>query len=433
MPQAVGIGLCAVTNRTILNHKDILRTKTNIFWTGAVVPKPRRVAIQLELAWPFKRHAAIFAGTQQFARQHGWESIIDDFVAENLPARRSNAIPYDGVIARATPKLAKAAARLRIPLVNVWFTSPVRDRIPGVFPDYAASGRIRAEHLLARGLRRFAAFVREDRARKLEAESFRAVVEEAGFPCITAKVPLHLTTSHARWLKTQQRIDAWMSAWQLPIGVSVNDEELGRMIVQMCAPRGWRVPQDVAMIAGSNEEVFCENPRPSLSSTELGYERVGYEAARLLNQLIDENASGRKKKNDASPEHILVPPKGMVVRESTDFYAVDDETVAAALLFIAEKSHQSLSPNDVARAVSLEPRTLRRRFRKILGRTIVSEISRVRVERAKRELMQSNRSLDTIARDVGFGTRRQMCVVFSRELGVTPREYRKRRHVNTTP
>ena len=44
--------------------------------------KPRRVAIQLELEWPYKRHAALFAGTQQYACQHGWESIIDDFVAD---------------------------------------------------------------------------------------------------------------------------------------------------------------------------------------------------------------------------------------------------------------------------------------------------------------------------------------------------------------
>ena len=118
-----------------------------------IMPKPRRVAIQLEWEWPYKRHAALFAGTQQYARQQGWESIIDEFVAENLPARRTKAIPYDGVIARETENLATRTARLGIPLVNVWFNSPVLDQLPGVFPDYAASGRIRAEHLLARGLR----------------------------------------------------------------------------------------------------------------------------------------------------------------------------------------------------------------------------------------------------------------------------------------
>lgn len=394
------------------------------------MPNPLRIAIQLDLEWPYKRHAALFAGTQQYARQQGWESIIDEFVSKNLPARPTRTIPYDGIIARATEGLATRAARLGIPVVNIWFNSLVRDQLPGVFPDYAASGRLRAEHLLARGLRRFAVIVREARGQKLEAASFRAVVEKAGCPCITAKIPLRPVRTHAVSLKTQQRIDAWMDEWQLPIGVTVSNEQSGRSIVQKCAQRGWRVPQDVAIIAGWNEEVLCENPRPSLSSTELGFEQIGYEAARLLNQLMDDNKGRQNPNKPTSPQHIVLPPKGMVVRESTDFYAIDDETIAAALLFIAEKSHQSINPTDVARAVSLEPRTLRRRFAKVLGRTIASEICRVRVERAKRALVQTKRSLEMIARDVGFGTRRQMCEVFSRELGVTPREYRKRRQVS---
>ena len=37
---------------------------------------------------------------------------------------------------------------------------------------YIRSGRLRAEHLIARGLRRFAVLVRQDRGRELEAESF---------------------------------------------------------------------------------------------------------------------------------------------------------------------------------------------------------------------------------------------------------------------
>lgn len=394
------------------------------------MPPRRRVAIQLGLEWPYKRHAALFAGTQRYARQQGWESILDEFAADNLPARRTHAVPYDGVIARATTKLAARTAQLGIPLVNVWFSSPVRKQLPGVFPDYDTCGRIRAEHLLARGLRRFAVVVREDRGRKLEAAAFRAAVEEAGFSCVTATIPLHPARTHAVWLKTQRRIESFMNEWQTPIGVSVNDEGAGRTIVQMCAQRGWRVPQDVAIVAGSNEEVLCENPRPSLSSTELGFEQIGYEAAQLLDRLMRETEHVRKGMQNKSPPHILLPPQGIVIRESTDFYAVDDETLAAALHFIAEKSHQPIGPGDVARAVRLEPRTLRRRFAKVLGRTIVSEICRARLERAKRELVQSDRSLNAVARDVGFGTRRQMREVFCRELGVTPREYRKRRKGN---
>ena len=62
----------------------------------------------------------------------------------------------------------------------------------------------------------------------------------------------------------------------------------------------------------------------------------------------------------------------------------------------------------------------------MLRRTIVSETCRSRLERAKRELVQCGYLLDTIARNLDFGTRWQIYAVFCRELVVILREYRKR-------
>ena len=71
----------------------------------------------LDLEWPYKRHTGIFAGTQRYAREQGWESTIDEYVAEKLPARRTKSIPYDGIIGRVTKRLAKRAARIGLPVV----------------------------------------------------------------------------------------------------------------------------------------------------------------------------------------------------------------------------------------------------------------------------------------------------------------------------
>ncbi|MGE3316532.1 MAG: helix-turn-helix domain-containing protein, partial [Planctomycetaceae bacterium] len=92
-------------------------------------------------------------------------------------------------------------------------------------------------------------------------------------------------------------------------------------------------------------------------------------------------------------------------------------------------SHRRIGPDDVARAAGSETRTLQNRFRNFLGRPIASEIRRVRIERAKRELTQSKRPLSAIARDVGFGEAMRMYDVFRRELGVTPSAYRRQRQV----
>ena len=120
------------------------------------MPKTRRVAVMLELDWPYKRHAGIFAGAQQYAQEQGWVSIIDEYADDTLPVRPNLPIPYDGIIARANQQLVERAARLNVPVVNVWASSPTREVLPGVFPDSTIVGRLCAEHLLARGFRSFA-------------------------------------------------------------------------------------------------------------------------------------------------------------------------------------------------------------------------------------------------------------------------------------
>jgi LacI family transcriptional regulator len=59
------------------------------------------------------------------------------------------------------------------------------------------------------------------------------------------------------------------------------------------------------------------------------------------------------------------------------------------------------------------------------NRPIATEIRRVRIERAKRELAQSKKTLTEIARDVGFGEIMRMYEVFRRKMGVSPGKYRK--------
>ena len=381
---------------------------------------PRRVALMLDLDWPFKRHTEIFAGIQRFAEQQGWVSIIDEFAHDTLRRKPNDSDRYDGVVARANHLLARRAAALGVPVVNVWPSSPARHLLPGVFPDSTATGRLLAEHLLAQGYRTFATLTSpKNFDNELEVREFARLIRQGGFVCKSAYIPQDPYRGVTSWRKTERLIARAMDEWKPPVGVYVGQEVCGRLVVQLSHRRGWRIPDDVAVVAGKNQEALCEQPHPSLTSVEIGYGRIGYAAAELLARLMD---------GEVPPaEPIRLSPQGLVVRESTDFFAVDNESVAAALTFIAAHAHRHIGPNDVAQAVGTETRTLQNYFQKTLKRPIATEIRRVRIERAKRELAHGDRALDVIAREVGFGNIQRLYEVFRRELGMSPGEYRRQR------
>ena len=148
-------------------------------------------------------------------------------------------------------------------------------------------------------------------------------------------------------------------------------------------------------------------------------ERIGYEAAKLLDELL--HSRSRVKRS------IILPPGGVVVRQSSDVQAVRDAVVAEAeaVRYIRENSHQPIQVSDVLRAVPLARRSLERRFRKWLQRSILDEISRAHVERARKLLISTNRSMASIALDAGFRDSRHLSILFRKLMNTTPSEYRR--------
>jgi LacI family transcriptional regulator len=196
----------------------------------------------------------------------------------------------------------------------------------------------------------------------------------------------------------------------------------------MCRDRGWRVPEDVAIVAGSNEETICERPEPGITSLEFPYVQIGFEAARLLDRLMDEKAMAASA-GDWHPgsENVLLPPIGVVARRSTDFRAVDDALVRRALRFIDENLHRPITIDALAHATNVSRRTLTDRFRDKLHRTVAAEIQRLRIERVKRELTATNLPIKQIARQAGFASPRTLNDAFRTRVGCSPREYRQQR------
>ncbi len=378
----------------------------------------RRIAIGIDVIWPYKRHTGIVAGILAYGRTRGWRCELEPFL-ETSGVEGFRGRPFDGVIARATPALAAYARRAGLPLVNVWVDSPARG-VPCVLPDMAQTGRMAARHLLVRGIRRLGFLgYRGSRNASVMCSAFRDEALRAGAACDVHPVVWTDFPDGRAWRRFTRDLAGWIRTWKPPVGILAVDDVPGRYLASACLRQGLRIPGDASIVTVGNTELLCEKMSPSLSSVEMGFERLGREAARLLERLM----AGRP----APARPIAVPPAGVVARLSTNAFAVEDPLVSRALRLVAGGACRGVRVRDVVSALPTTGRSLERRFRRVLGRTIHDEITRIRLERAKRLLAETDVPLKTVADRCGFSRPEILAKVFRQVEGEPPGAFRRER------
>jgi LacI family transcriptional regulator len=378
--------------------------------------KRRRVAIMLDMDWALKRFSETYAGCQKYAAQAGWDCTIDPFAAHTMRMSRGSK-PYDGCLAYVEEYAVDDLSHANVPIVNIRISSSMTT-LPGIFPDYEANGVMGAMHLMGRGFRQFGFMgASADLSSKLLLKGFRSELKTAGLSCLVHRFPVYDLNKPRNWRAFVSGLEAWIDTWSTPIGIFGIRDLVCRYLIDICRSKGLHVPRDVAVIGLGDENVICESGEPSITSIDMGFMQVGYQAAAMLDRMMD----GKAPPDDP----ILIPPAGLRMRESTDAYAVDDSAVARALRFIAEHGHEPITVDDVAGAAVITRRSLERRFQKILQRTIGQELLRMRLERAKRRLAETDEPLKQVAADSGFNSRRSFDRAFISNEGISPSQYRK--------
>jgi transcriptional regulator GlxA family with amidase domain len=125
---------------------------------------------------------------------------------------------------------------------------------------------------------------------------------------------------------------------------------------------------------------------------------------------------------------MVVPPQrqgGQAQYIRTPVPDCDAETLGPLLVWLTENIRDQHTVESLAEAASMSPRTFARRFRAETGTTPHAWITSQRVLRAEELLETTDRSVDWIAGEVGFGTAAMLRHHFTRARSVSPQQYRR--------
>jgi LacI family transcriptional regulator len=326
----------------------------------------------------------------------------------------------DGIIANFDhPSVAAVVSRSGLPAVGFGSGYGWRGRsIPYFFTNNNLIAQLAADHFLIRGFRNFAfcGYVKnpingwsEERE-----QAFVRYLKRRGHSC-AIYIDHFRSTRH--WASAQRSLGRWLASLPKPVALMTANDSLAHQVLEACRAFGLRVPEEVAVIGVNNDELLCRLGSPPLTSIEHGTERMGYEAAALLERLMNGERPRRRQ--------FIIDPVGITTRQSTDLLAIEDRIVASAMSFINANTLKGIKVRDVTKALGVSRSGLEIRFHRELGYSMHTAIRRIQMERIRVLVSDSQLPLKEIAVNTGFRSVQHMTTLFRKTFLQPPAKYRK--------
>jgi LacI family transcriptional regulator len=371
--------------------------------------------VLLVLGWYDYR---LHRGIEKFAQEHGWH-LSEDLAREKV-------IPWgwdgDGILAwlGAGDDLADFVVNAKKPTVDFSLRRQ-HLKFPRVLEDTAETARLVADHFLSRGFRHFLFY----------SDAQNWIYDERGNAFVKF---LQAAERDAKWLrwhessafrtdrKAWKRKRGWLAAElkliSKPVGAFAASDGLALELLEICEEAGIAVPEEVAVVGAGNSLLAVDAMHTPVSSVDVNMETIGYEGAKLLDELM-----GRKTK---PTQPVRVPPFRLIARKSSDLVAINHPGVARSLRFMWDHCREPIGVNDLAKAANMSVRSFHHSFVVNLGRAPGAELHRIRIERAKKLLSDSSEKMDSIAELCGYESGNSFWVAFKRATGISPRQFQKK-------
>ena len=391
--------------------------------------KLKKVMIMISRADPFGDNFT--RGIIEYSKLHGEWGLttqiplyLEKQTSQNKPIILKDA-GFDGAIAYIpNQNKAKQVSFKGLPAIVAHYTEESNlYNIPYIVCNNEAIGKMASAFFNERGFRNlafygFSGFVWSTQRQ----ESFINSNSD-----ISLQTKLYLTTSAVFTKNTQkekQKLANWLKKLPKPMAVLAANDDLGIRLIQICQENHIKVPSDIAILGIDNDEIGCNLTTPSLSSVSYNSKGAGYQAAEMLDRLMN----GYKIDQNV----ILISPIEVINRQSTNIFAVGDDTILKALDFIKTNSRSITQVDDIANAVGMSRRNLARKFKSLLGMSIHDAIKQARTEDIRHMLIDTDIPITQIATRLGFNDASHISRYFKVQTSTTPIEYRKKYSTKTS-
>ncbi len=355
-------------------------------------------------------------GIEKYALEHGW------FVSTNMA--REKVIPWgwegDGVLAwlGAWDELAEFVERLNKPTVDFSFRRP-QLKFPRVLEDHAHAAHLVADHFLSCGFSNFIYYSDTPNWSYDErGKGFLAAIKAAGHKATWLKwhESPAFRTDREQWKRKQLWLASQLKSAPLPVAIFAANDQHAVDVLEACAASKLSVPDQVAVVGAENYLLAPDAMQTPISSVDTNLELLGYRGAELLDRLMQGKAA------PADPIRVLAA--GVIARKSSDLLAVRHPGVARSLRFIRQQAHRQISVKDLVSVAAMSRRGLHKAFLEHLGRTPGEELHRVRIQQAKRLLLESDEKIEVLAGMCGYSSPNSFSIAFKQATGLSPKQYR---------
>ena len=385
----------------------------------------KRIAVAAERSSAYGR--SFIRGVAEVAEQHPeWNLALID--PQHVASMAD--CGFDGWICRvADGRSAKALVQCKSPVVDC-LCAVAEPKFATVKTDAEAIGRLAADHLLKRHFTNFAfcgyrrvAF--SDRRRN----AFASYLEGLGVRPAIYRPPLRRQNRFGRDFLLGDSVKSppdmedlakWIARLPKPVGVFCCDDLRASHLATACRNLGLAVPADVAILGVDNDPIYCMFSTPRLSSVDPDATTIGRAAAETLSKMMED------KDSSSHPPAVVVPPKGVMARESTNTYPNPPRWFTDAVSFIHENATKGISASDVFHHVGFSRTFVERTFRENISSSVQRMIAEARIEKAKELLVSTSLPVKDIATMSGFSSLEYLSRAFAATTGLSPSAWRER-------